>query len=637
MADLLRLDICVIGGGAGGLSVATAAAAFGVQVALVERGELGGGDLSAGCVPSKPLIASARLARNIGRAQAFGLDAAAGAIDFGRVRDHVRRVIAAIAPNNSRERFNGLGVRVVEGEARFLDSRTVAVGDDIRIMARRFVIATGSALAMPPIPGLASVPYFTTETIFDLTSCPEHLLVIGGGSLGLELAQAFRRLGAEVTVLEAGDTLPDEDPEGVQIVLDALAREGIEIRTRVSIVRVGEVSASETAQARADQVQADLPQDLLRSSEVAPSNLPETAPAHAMLQEAARPGQSGLAGACMTSAAREHGTGEVPSSSVLAVDAVAADMQSLRAPEAQTGIMSPPEAHLTGTHMASVNEAAADPETTHAAEAPIIAGQPAVSDGPSAATEATPTGTQGNVRAISNCPLNIEIAFTDVDGDQTIVASHILVATARRPNVEGIGLEAAGVKYDLHGIEVDRTLKTSNRRVYAIGDATGMVQCTHAAIYHADLVVQNALFRRRVQIDEDGIPRVTFTDPELAQAGLTEAQARHRGHSICVLRWPYSENDRAQAEHETVGHIKVVTNKKGRILGVTIVGASAGELVTTWILAMRHKLNVQSFSGMIIPLSTFGEIGRRAAITYFTQNLTRSWVRRIITGLRRFG
>lgn len=475
MADRLTPDICVIGAGSGGLSVAAAAAAFGVSVVLIEKGKLGGECLNTGCVPSKSLIAAANHARAIARARAFGISAGAAEVDFGKVHDRVHAVIAAIAPNDSKERFTGLGVRVIEGAAQFKDRDTVVVGDAIEVKARRFVIATGSSPALPPIPGLDAVPYLTNETVFDLTTRPTHLVVIGAGPIGLELAQAFRRLGSAVTVLEAAQPLAREDAECAAILLDALAREGVELRSNAAVVRL-------------------------------------------------------------------------------------------------------------------------------------------------AAADAT-----------------VEVVVRDGNGEQTLRASHLLVATGRRANADDLALERAGIARDRNGIVVDKGLKTANPRVYAIGDVAGRGQFTHLANYHAGLVVRNALFRLPVRLNEHVVPRVTFTDPELAHVGLTEAEARSRGRGIRVLRWPYHENDRAQAEGATLGHIKVVTDRRGRILGATIVGAGAGELITTWTLAVTRRLNVRAFAGIIVPYPTLAEIGKRAAVTYFIPGLTSFWVRRIIGWLRRLG
>jgi pyruvate/2-oxoglutarate dehydrogenase complex dihydrolipoamide dehydrogenase (E3) component len=475
MVEIITPDLCVIGAGSGGLSVAAAAAAFGVPVVLIEKAKMGGDCLNTGCVPSKALIAAARRAHMIPDARGFGVNAPAPQIDFARVHAHVHATIAAIAPNDSKARFTGLGVRVIEGEARFKDRETVAVGDAIEIKARRIVIAAGSVPARPPIPGLDATPYHTNETIFDLTVCPQHLIVIGGGPIGLELAQAFRRLGAAVTVLEAARPMSREDPECAQVVLEALAGEGIALRAGAAVKRV-------------------------------------------------------------------------------------------------------------------------EPEGE-----------------------------------------GVAVVIDGVAGEERIAGSHLLVATGRRPDLEGLGLSSAGIEHGRAGITVDHGLRTSNRRVYAIGDVAGGMQFTHMANYHAGLVIRSALFRLPVKVNEDVIPRVTFTEPELAHVGLAEEDARRRHKVIRVLRWPYSENDRAQAERETRGHIKVVTDKKGRILGATIVGTGAGELITTWTLAISRKLNVRSLAGIVVPYPTFAEIGKRAAITYFTASLTSPLVRRIIGLLRRFG
>ena len=474
MSETLTPDICVIGAGSGGLSVAAAAAAFGVPVVLIEKGKMGGDCLNTGCVPSKALLAAADHADVARHTMPFGITTGRPNVDFAKVHHHVHSVIAAIAPNDSKERFGGLGVRVIEGTARFTDRRTVKV-DEITIKARRFVIAAGSAPAIPPIPGLDSVPYLTNETIFDLKQCPERLLIVGAGPIGLELAQAFRRLGAEVTVLEAAAPLAKDDPECVQVVLDQLVREGIALRTGVRIARVEK------------------------------------------------------------------------------------------------------------------------------------AGQ--------------------KVRAV------LETA----GGEHAIEGSHLLIATGRTPTTDGLGLEAAGVRSEKRGIVVNAGLVTSNRRIFAIGDIVGAAQFTHVANYHAGIVIRRALFRLGSRVDEDVIPWVTYTDPELAHVGLTEAAARQRYRAIRILRAPFHENDRAQAERATRGHVKVVTTRKGIIVGATIVGAHAGELITLWTLAIQQGLNIRAIAGLIVPYPTLSETGKRAAISYFTPSLTRPIVRRIIPFLRRFG
>jgi len=475
MPEILEPDICVIGAGAGGLSVAAAAAVLGVPVVLVERGRMGGDCLNYGCVPSKSLLAAAKHTAAFREAPDFGVAYGAATLDFAKVREHVRGVIAAIAPNDSTERFASLGVRVIAGTAQFKDAASVAVGDQCEIKARRFVIATGSSPAIPPIPGLTDTPHVTNETVFDLAECPAHLLVVGAGPIGLELAQAFRRLGAAVTVLEAATPLAKDDPECAAVVLDQLARDGVVIRAGVGVRRV-----------------------------------------------------AGAAG-------------------------------------------------------------------------------------------------------------KVQVVIGMAGDEETIEGSHLLVATGRTPNVAELALDRAGIAYGPRGIVVDKRLRTTNRRVYAIGDVAGGLQFTHVANYHAGLVVRHALFRLPVAASNDALPWVTFTDPELAHVGLSEAEARARRYAFEVLRWPYHENDRAQAERATLGHIKVITTRRGRILGATIVGRNAGELIATWALAVGQHLNIRAIAAAVLPYPTLGEIGKRAAISRYTLSLTRPMVRRIIGWLRRLG
>jgi pyruvate/2-oxoglutarate dehydrogenase complex dihydrolipoamide dehydrogenase (E3) component len=479
----IKPDVCVIGAGAGGLAAAAAAAAFGVNVVLIENGEMSGKSLSSGALPSNALIAVAERTqilrqgalRNGARfGRKLGNKPVRSGVDFAAVRAHVRDVVAAVAPRESHERFNGLGVRVIEGVGRFTDRETVAVnGFDVK--ARRFVIATGAAPALPAVPGLADVPHLTSETVLELADCPRHLIVIGAGPIGLELAQAFRRLGAEVTVLDEAAPLAGGDPECAPIVLDALAREGVTLRSGVKIARVRRALA---------RVQVD------------------------------------------------------------------------------------------------------------------IAGEA---------------------------------------GEETIEGTHILVAAGRQPKLDALNLDAAGIDYQPNGITVDRSLRTSNKHVYAIGEVTGAPQLTHLANHHAGLVIRNALFRTRVNMHRYAVPSVTYTDPELAQVGLNEDEARAHAHVIRVLRSAYRENDRAQATGATNGHIKIITDRRGDILGVTIVGAGAAENIAAWTLAINQKLNIDALAGVIIPYPTYAEVGKRAAMTYFTRGLTSPMVRRIIGWLRRFG
>jgi pyruvate/2-oxoglutarate dehydrogenase complex dihydrolipoamide dehydrogenase (E3) component len=474
-AERLTPDICVIGAGAAGLSVAAAAAAFGVSTVLIERHELGGECLHDGCVPSKALLAAGKRAAHV-HGDAMGIHATELRVDFAKVQAHVQDVIAQIAPMDSAERFTGLGVRVIKGHAKFIDRRTVAVGETHEIRARRFVIATGSKPAVPPIPGLDGGPYLTNETIFKLKELPSHLVIIGAGAVGLEMAQAFRRLGSHVTVLEMGEALAQDDSEAAAVVLAALERDGVVIRTGVKVTRV----------------------------------------AHAI-------------------------------------------------------------GHLAVTIEANGKE-------------------------------------------------------------EHVGGTHLLIAAGRKATTDGLDLDKARIRHDGHGIAVNRKLKTSNGRVYAIGDvAAGQPRFTHAGNHQAGLVIRNALFRLPVRSDATTIPHAIFTEPELAQTGLTETQARARKLKFRILRWPYHDNDRAVAEGAAHGFIKVLADRKGCILGATIVGANAAELITAWSLAIAQKLTLRAFTDLVVPYPTLAEIGKRAAIEYYLPNLTRPMLRRIIRFLRIFG
>lgn len=468
MSDILETDICVIGGGSGGLSVAAGASQMGAPTVLIEGGEMGGDCLNYGCVPSKALLAASHHAHAWTQAAPFGITATAPKVDFAAVVDHVRNVIDGIAPVDSQERFEGLGVTVIRDWARFIDECTVEAGGQ-RIRARRFVIATGSSAVVPPIPGLDAVPCLTNETIFDNREQPEHLLIIGGGPIGLEMAQAHRRLGSRVTVLEAFRTFGKDDPELTAIALRRIRADGVEIRENVKI-------------------------------------------------EAVEPG-------------------------------------------------------------------------------PVIV----------------------------------------LEGGERIAGSHLLVAAGRKANVERLNLDAAGIEHSGKGIQVDARLRSTNRRVYAIGDVAGGLQFTHVAGYHAGIVIRNMLFRLPAKAKTDAVPWVTYTDPELAWVGAQEDQAREANGEINILRWPFAENDRASAERLGSGFVKVITTKKGRILGAGIVGAHAGELIGLWALAVSKGLKIGDIAGTILPYPTLGEVSKRAAGQYFTPKLFTARTRRIVQFLAKFG
>jgi pyruvate/2-oxoglutarate dehydrogenase complex dihydrolipoamide dehydrogenase (E3) component len=443
---ILQADLCVIGAGSGGLSVAAGAAQMGAAVVLIEKHAMGGDCLNTGCVPSKALLAAAHAAQAQRDTARFGVAPVEPRVDFAAVMAHVHGTIAAIAPHDSVERFEGLGCTVLQDHARFTAPDMVQAGQ-ARIRARRFVLATGSRAAVPPIPGLAETPFLTNESIFGLRELPAHLAVIGGGPIGCEMAQAFRRLGAQVTLLERGGIMPKDEPEAVAVVRAALLAEGVRIIEGADIRHVA--------------------------------------------------------------------------------------------------------------------------------------------------------------------PDRITLA------DGVVEPSHILVAAGRRPNIEELGLDVAGITATPRGITVDAGLRTSNPRVFAIGDCAGGPQFTHIAGYHAGIVIRRALFGLPAKVDYRALPWVTYTDPELAHTGATEADAP--GCRTLLHQLP--ENDRAQAEGIEAGLVKLVLDANGRLLGATIVGPRAGEMIGLYALALQQRLKVGALAGLVLPYPTLSEAGKRAAGSWYTPSL----------------
>lgn len=469
--ERIRTDIVVIGAGSGGLSVAAGASQMGARVVLLEGGEMGGDCLNHGCVPSKALLAAARAAHAQAHASGFGVADASPRVDFAAVADHVAQVIAQIAPMDSQERFEGLGVRVIREYGRFISPTEVQAGNHV-ISARRIVIATGSSPLVPSIPGLDDVPFETNETIFDLRVRPGHLLIVGGGPIGVEMAQAHRRLGCEVSLVEGESILNRDDPEAVEVVRAALQAEGV--------------------------------------------GLVEGAPVSRLRR--------------------------------------------------------------------------------------------------------------------SGATIEVETA----DG-RVLRGSHLLLALGRRANTEGLNLEAAGIEATGAGIRVDDRLRTTNRRVHAIGDVTGQMQFTHVAGYQAGVVLRSILFGLPSRARTGHLPRVTYTDPELAQIGLTEAEARARhGRRVEVVRCDFAHNDRAVAERRTQGFVKVMV-VRGRPVGVTIVGHQAGELASLWSLVLVNRLKMGQVAAMVSPYPTIGEVNKRAAGAYFSPRLFDSrGVKRLVGAVQRW-
>lgn len=463
----IETDLLVIGAGSGGLSVAAGAVQMGAKVVLLEDHKMGGDCLNYGCVPSKALIAAGKQAHTLRNGAKFGVANVLPQVDYAAAKDHVHKVIETIAPVDSVERFEGLGVQVIQERGRFIDANTVKAGAH-EIVARRVVVATGSAPFVPPIPGLDDVPYLTNETLWDLRDLPEHLLVIGGGPIGIEMAQAHLRLGSKVTVIEGMKAMGKDDPELAAIVLDRMRDEGM----------------------------------------------------------------------------------------VIEEDAMAEEI----------------------------------------------------------------SGTTGDITVKSK------------DG-RVFHGTHLLMAVGRTANTADMGLEKAGIYFDRSGIKVDASLRTTNKKVYAIGDVAGQLQFTHVAGYHAGVVIRSILFGLPSKAKQGHIPWATYTDPELAQVGLTEDQAREtHGAKVELARFEFHENDRAIAEGKTTGLIKVVV-VKGRPVGASIVGASAGDLIGIWALAIANNLKMSQVAGMVAPYPTLGEVNKRAAGAYFSPRLFESAMVKRVVGL----
>ncbi|WP_375230022.1 dihydrolipoyl dehydrogenase family protein [Roseobacter sp. S98] len=463
----IKTDVLVIGAGSGGLSVAAGAVQMGTSVTLLEGHKMGGDCLNFGCVPSKALIASGKAAYSQQHSAQYGVSDAAGEADYAAAKDHVRNVIAQIEPVDSQERFEGLGVNVIREFGRFVSATEVEAGDTV-ITARRIVIATGSSPLVPPIPGLNNVPFETNETLFDLREKPEHLLIIGGGPIGMEMAQAHIRLGSRVTVIEGAKALGKNDPEMAAVVLDALRAEGV----------------------------------------------------------------------------------------VIEEDALAAEIR----------------------------------------------------------------GEAGAVEVLTK------------DG-RSIKGTHLLMAVGRKSNTDKLNLEAAGIETTRTGIKVDDALRTTNRRVYAIGDVAGGLQFTHVAGYHAGVIIRSMLFGLPSKAKTTHIPWATYTDPELAQVGLTEARAREEhGDRLEVVRFEFEHNDRAIAERKTTGLIKVMV-VKGRPVGASIAGHQAGELISLWALALANRMKMSQIAAMVAPYPTISEVNKRAAGAYFSPRLFENPTVKRIVGL----
>ena len=469
----IKCDLCVIGAGSGGLSVAAGAAQLGVKVVLLEHHKMGGDCLNYGCVPSKSLLSAAKRVKLMRDSEKFGITAKDVNVDFAKVNAYVHKVIAAIAPHDSVERFENFGVTVIQETGKFIDDHTVAAGDKL-IQAKRFVIATGSLPAIPPLPGLEKIDYLTNRNIFELKELPQHLIILGGGPIGCELAQAHRLLGAKVTVIQRSTILNKDEPEFVDTVRQQLTADGIDILEHTSVEKI----------------------------------------------------------------------------------------------------------------------------------------------------------TQTTGKIIVHCKQE--------EKGLKVTGSHLLVATGQTADVSELNLEAAAIKYSNKGIEVNAKLQTSNKKIYAIGDVTVGYKFTHVANYHAGIVIRNAIFHLPAKVNYKAIVWCTYTEPELAHVGLTEAHARDKYSDIRIIQQSFADNDRAQAEGDTQGGIKIIATRRGYVLGVSIVGHGAGELILPWSMAISKKLKLKDIAGLMAPYPTRSELSKIAAGDFYKSMLFSPKVKKIVKLLQLF-
>ncbi len=462
-------DMGIIGGGAAGLTIASGAAQLGAKTLLIEKEDALGGDcLHFGCVPSKTLIKSAHVYHLMKTAADYGLPSVdVPPVEFSSVRERIRSVIGTIQKHDSPERFCGLGVQVQFGSPRFVDEHTVEVSGR-QFTAKNWTIATGSSAAVPPIPGLDRITYLTNRQIFYMDQMPEELIILGAGPIGIEMAQAFNRLGCAVTVVDRADQiLIKEDKEMADMVMAVLESEGVRFHLNSAIESVNETGQGKTVQIK---------------------------------------------------------------------------------------------------------------------------------------------NIQGRVQALS--------------------AQAILVAMGRAPNVDDLGLESIGVRTDRTGIYVDSRLRTSQKHIYAAGDANGGFQFTHAAGYEGGIVISNAIFHLPRKVDYTYLPWCTYSDPELASIGMNEKSARQAGLDPVVLVEDFKDNDRSQAEGRTVGRIKLVLDDKERPLGVQIVGLHAGEFIGEWVAALNGNTKLSTIASAIHPYPTLAEISKRVAGSLYSPKIFSDRVRK---------
>ena len=468
----VKRDLVVIGGGAGGLVVASVAAQLGLDVVLINKEENMGGDcLHYGCVPSKALLKSASVAHTVSHASQWGVTAAQPVIDMASINAAVKKAVDTIQVHDSRERFESLGCEVIAGEAHFISNSQIEVnGKTIevkQIAAKRFVIATGSSVWTPPIKGLDSIKYLTNEDMFSLAELPESLIVLGGGPVGVEMAQAYSRLGSKVTIVElAPRILSREDEQSSEILTEVLSAEGVSIRVNSEVVEV-----------------------------------------------------------------RASGK-------------------------------------------------------------------------------------------------NKQIILKD---GSELEAEELLIAIGRRAVVDSLTLDKANVIYDAKGIKVNRKMQSSNKKIYACGDVTGEMQLTHVAELQAGIVLANMIFKWPKKINYDVIPTVVYTDPEVAQVGISVEACKKMSHGE-VYQFDVAKLDRAITDGHNKGMATILT-WKGRIVGAHIIAPHAGELIHELALAIQEKMKVSKLTSLVHAYPSYSQLNKRLAGQYYNDRLFSRWTKKIVAFL----
>lgn len=445
--------IIVIGAGSGGLVVASGAASIGAKVALIEGHKMGGDCLNYGCVPSKSFLKGAHLAADLNHAKKFGLDVSLNHVDVAQLMNRVSDVIKEIEPHDSKERYEGLGVDVIEGYGSLKDEHTVMIGNRT-ITGKNIVIATGSEAFIPPIKGLDTVDYYTNMNIFDLKEQPKKLIVLGGGPIGLELGQGFRHLGSEVTIIDRSEEVfSKDDPEVGPILHDVFINEGIQLKLGASIQEVK-----------------------------------------------------------------------------------------------------------------SIND-------------------------------------------------EIEVIFEQDGQSKSVKGDALLVSLGRSPNTKNLGLENVNIEVNNRGyIVTNKKLQTNIKNIYACGDVTGPFQFTHMAGYQAGIVIRNTIFKLGAKVDYSFVPWTTYTKPEVSHVGLTEVMAKKENKYATHYTVDINALDRAKADEDRKGFLKLIVDKKGRLIGATLVGEKAGEQMPIAALAIKNKMKLSGFMNIIFSYPTEAEIFKFAAL-----------------------